>query len=140
MAAMAIAMHEFEHRTAPDAEQPDVLNADEVEQSKHLFKAIDINGDGEIEPHELLTGLTKLGIHGPGGGAITIVHAHSMVLQADVNENGTIDESEFLTIVAALRKQMVVLDAKKSRSPSSKGIGIVRRESVLENDTSKRPK
>jgi len=128
MAAMAIAMHESEHRTARHAEeteQTDALNADEVEHGKLLFKAIDINGDGEIEPHELLTGLTKLGICSPSGGSLSITHAHSMVMQADANDNGTVDESEFLTIVASLRKQTAALDAKKSRSPSSKGTDLV---------------
>jgi hypothetical protein len=128
MAGMAIAMHEHEHRTALDAEQTeqtDALNADEVEHGKLLFKAIDINGDGEIEPHELLTGLTKLGICSPSGGSLSITHAHSMVMQADANDNGTVDESEFLTIVASLRKQTEALDAKNSRSPSSKGTDLV---------------
>ena len=98
-------------------------DADEIQQGKLLFRSIDVNGDGEIEPHELLAGLIKLGIRGPGGCTLSLTHAHSMVVQADANGNGTIDEQEFLVIVSSLRERMEQQQAedanRNSRSPKS---------------------
>ena len=74
-------------------------------QVRIVFRELDANGDGEVEPHELLVGLCKLGIRSPRGGALSITHAHSMVVQADANGNGAVDEDEFLTIAASLRER-----------------------------------
>lgn len=86
------------------------LTPDEIAQCKVLFRAMDENGDGELEPPELLAGLTKLGATAPQGCAISLAHAHSLVVQADANGNGMIDEDEFIVIVAELRRTAAARD------------------------------
>ena len=83
---------------------------------RDLFRALDGNGDGELEPSELLAGMRELGIRGPGGGMLCITHVHSMVTQADTNGNGTIDENEFCRLIATLRRRMAEQDAKDGKT------------------------
>ena len=82
---------------------------------RDLFRALDVNGDGELEPTELLAGMSELGIRGPGGGALCITHVHSIVTQSDTSGNGTIDENDFCRLITPLRRRMAEQDAKDDK-------------------------
>ena len=82
---------------------------------RDLFRALDVNGDGELEPTELLAGMSELGICGRGGGALCITHVHSMVTQSDTSGNGTINENNFCRLITSLRRRMAEQDAKDDK-------------------------
>ena len=103
------------HDIEPDDGTLTAEEADEVQRSQMLFQSIDTNSDGEIEPAELLSGLNKLGLRAPGGVMLSLVHAHNLVLQADGNGNGSIDENEFRMIASQLRQRMAAQEAEEAR-------------------------
>lgn len=65
----------------------------------HLFEAFDTNGDGVIQPTELLDLLESCGLHFPPSIVLEIF------LTADVDESGAIDFEEFVPVALAIIEQ-----------------------------------
>lgn len=71
-----------------------INSADEERQKlMNIFKAFDVNGDGQLEFHEILQGYKH---YYQGDDARAEVEAKRFFEKLDFNNNGTIDYSEFL--------------------------------------------
>jgi calmodulin len=62
-------------------------------QVKAAFKMFDVDGNGKIDVVELQTGMDKLGEH------LTQDQAQDMMLEADKDGDGFIDEEEFAATI-----------------------------------------
>jgi len=69
----------------------------EINELKRNFRAFDLNGDGNIDLDELQTVVHNLGEN------ISRVKLRALVTEVDMNSNGVIEFSEFLTLILRMR-------------------------------------
>lgn len=74
------------------------LSQDQIAELKEAFLVFDKDGDGTISAKELETILKSLGTNP------TEQELQDMIKEVDVDNNGTVDFSEFLTMMAGQMK------------------------------------
>jgi plastin-1 len=68
-----------------------------MKEFKHEFSTFDINGDGTIDPQELLQILQNL------GESATEASVNALIAEVDQDGNGVVDFPEFLAVISAIR-------------------------------------
>ncbi|TQD97886.1 hypothetical protein C1H46_016411 [Malus baccata] len=82
---------ETEIKQLMDAVIAENLSEEEIHGLKEMFNNIDTDGSGSITLEELKTGLTRL------GSKLTETEIKQLMDAADIDKNGTIDYTEFIT-------------------------------------------
>lgn len=97
----------------------------EIHDLKGAFKEFDVDGNGSVDVDELSKVLTSI------GEVSTTVRVKSIIAEVDLNHNGTIEFSEFLTILSFLRNKAAAPPApvshsslRKTRSSSGADSGV----------------
>ena len=65
---------------------------------RSLFRRIDVDQEGKLEPAEILDRILKLGYH-----SISYAEAEKFVVNADVDHDGYLMENEFLQFMREVR-------------------------------------
>jgi len=87
-----------------------LMTKKEKDNLKQIFNALDKNGDGMLTPEELLEGYTKL----YGSKERAKAEVKYLMENADADNNGTIDYTEFICATANKKKLLSTSNVKQA--------------------------
>jgi calmodulin len=80
----------------------DKFTDDQIEEYKRVFNLLDKDGSGKISSSELSYGLRQLGV------TMNSEEVNELVAETDLNKDGEIDFTEFITLISKSNKDLDV--------------------------------